>query len=134
MNAERAPLGGSPTKSLSNDNRPSTVQQEQPSDSGSPLSLFDAGHVGALRRGDALSSIEAARTVAASRQRDVILTSLAERDQTADDLAHVVHTHRSVVASRLAQLRRDGLVEVHGMAPNPFGRRVQLWRLRRSAS
>lgn len=129
--AEGAPARGRLTEVAHHDPRPLTVPQEQPPDCGSVLSLFDVAPAGAVRRGDTLPSVEAARTVNAARQRDVILEELGEQDATADDLAVPVGTHRSVVASRLAQLRRDGLVEVHGTRANQLGKQVQLWRLRR---
>jgi len=95
------------------------------------LSLLDLPPVGAHRRRDPRSSSEAAATCDASRQKDQIVALLATtvRGYTADELAQqmVPSPHRSVVASRLAQLRRDGLAEPWGFRENSNGRNVQIW-------
>ncbi len=102
----------------------------QPDDSAPVLTLFGLHPVGGLRHSDPVTSVAAARSVDAARQRDVILAQLHEHTDglTADDLEPEVGTHRSVVASRLAQMRRDGLVQVVGVRANHAGRVVQLWR------
>lgn len=97
-------------------------------------SLFDVEPVGAHRRTDPRSSSEAAAKVDARRQRDQIMRLLGSTTAgwTADELAASMRpeVHRSTVASRLAQLRADGLCEPFGFKPNERGRNVQTWVLR----
>jgi predicted ArsR family transcriptional regulator len=95
------------------------------------LSLLDLAPVGAHRRRDPSSATEAAATCDAARQRDQILRLLGStvHGWTADELGAAMRplVHRSTVASRLAQLRSDGLCEPFGMRPNERGRNVQTW-------
>lgn len=94
------------------------------------LGLFDAPPTaGRSRRSDPETSREAAKTARVAHQRNTILRELAGGGKTADDLAGPCGTHRSVVSSRLAQMRRDGQVECVGTVENDVGRRVQLWVL-----
>lgn len=95
-------------------------------------SLFDAPATqGAHRKKDPRTSIDAARSCDTQRQRDQILRLLDSTISgwTADELGAAMRppVHRSTVASRLAQLRGDGLVEPWGFRPNQGGRNVQLW-------
>lgn len=95
-------------------------------------SLFDApATAGRHRRTDPITSIEAGRTVNATRQRDQILRLLRGciDGLTADELAARMHPtpHRSSVSSRLAQLHREALVEPFGVRLLPSGRRGQVW-------
>lgn len=95
---------------------------------------YDDPRAGRVRKTDPRTSVEAARTCDAQRQRDQILRLLSGElfGLTPDELGDRMEpkVHRGTVASRLAQLRRDQLVEPYGARVNAIGKNVQVWFLR----
>lgn len=89
--------------------------------------------VAQVRKTDPRSSVTAARSVNAARQRRLILEHLADRDATADDLAPVIGRHRSHASTRLAVLAKAGHAYKVGISPrrgdSGLVRDVDLWRI-----
>lgn len=77
-----------------------------------PPTLFEAHETAATtRRSDPQTSVDAARGVDLGGQRDVVLAALDREGQvTADRLEELTGVHRSTWSTRLAGMRRDGLV------------------------
>lgn len=86
-----------------------------------------------VRRTDPRSSVTAARSVNAAKQRRQILEHLEHQDATADDLAPVIGRHRSHASTRLTVLRQAGHARKIGVSPrlgdNGCLRDVDLWRI-----
>lgn len=89
--------------------------------------------IGGSRKRDPRTSVEAARTCDAQRQRDVLLRELnaAFHGRTCDELEAATGIPRYIIASRLAQMRRDGWCEPFGVRQNERGRSAQVWYVSR---
>lgn len=96
------------------------------------LSLPSDPRRGATRRRGCVSSLEGARMVDASRQRDLIARELAGalHGLTADELEERLGIKREHLASRLSQMKRWDEVYTLGKRVNANGIAVQLWFLK----